>query len=236
MVVKISTPRGAGTAFLLTSSHAAGLYSIATAAHVVDNAHYWDEPIRIHHPKSNETTVLRSGERAILLREALDTAAIVFQANKIQFPAKPFELPPESKHLRVGYEIGWMGFPSIAPTTLCFFSGRISSWLEARSSYLVDGVAINGVSGGPVFQTSPGEKGATVIGIVTAYIPNRETGEVLPGLCEVRDVTQMQAVVKTFRTLDQAKEGQTVPKGPPPPAPESGPPEGERPKRGEGSA
>src|SRR5262245_57195139 len=175
LVVKISTPRGSGTGFLLTHSKASGVCSLETAAHVVDNAHYWDEPIRIHHPESNETVLLRSGERAILLEESIDTGAVVFQTGKIPLPDQQLTPTPTDKHMRDGFEIGWMGFPAIAPSTLCFFSGRVSSWLEERSSYLVDGVAINGVSGGPAFQSSPGEKGATVIGVVSAYIPNRAT-------------------------------------------------------------
>jgi len=36
-------------------------------------------------------------------------------------------------------------------------------------TYLVDGVAINGVSGGPVFYTAT--KGIEVIGSVSAYLP-----------------------------------------------------------------
>ena len=43
----------------------------------------------------------------------------------------------------IGSEIGWLGFPSVAPHDLCFFSGNISARQEYRKAYLVDGVAIN---------------------------------------------------------------------------------------------
>jgi hypothetical protein len=110
----------------------------------------------------------------------------------------------------VANEIGWVGFPALSPTDLCFFSGRISAYIEAQRAYLVDGVAINGVSGGPAFW--PAEKDAPhVIGVVSAYAPNRAQGETLPGLSIIRDVQQLQSLVKKFRTMDEAKEQATSP-------------------------
>jgi len=144
-IVKISTPRGSGTGFLISRTTAVNLSAIATAAHVVDNAHYWDEPIRLYHLASNEQVVLKSGDRAIFLEERFDTAAVVFDSSKLKLPDQPLPLTPEQKYLKPGYEIGWLGFPAIASSTLSFFSGRVSAWLSARNSYLVDGVAINGV-------------------------------------------------------------------------------------------
>ena len=87
--------------------------------------------------------------------------------------------------------------------------------MEAEEAYLVDGVAINGVSGGPAFIP---EK--MLIGVVAAYIPNRATGEPLPGLAVVRGVGQFHEVAESFRSLDEAKAQETQPTEPPPPAPE----------------
>jgi hypothetical protein len=56
------------------------------------------------------------------------------------------------------------------------------------------------------------------MGVVSAYIANRATGEALPGLCVVRDVTQFQADVKRFKTVDEAKQEEQ------PIAPPSAPP------------
>lgn len=228
-VVKITTPRGSGTGFFVSSTKT-GLCAVATAAHVVDHAHYWDEPLRINHHASGETRLLRPPDRAILLDEGLDTAAIVFRPDNLKVPAELLPLSPEGKFLMAGAEIGWLGFPAIASSTLCFFSGRISSWLDERASYLVDGVAINGVSGGPAFWTMPAQKKPaglqptpTLMGVVTAYFPNRATGEALPGLCEIRDVRQFQELTKELKSLDEAKEKETPPPdAPPPPSPEGG--------------
>jgi hypothetical protein len=66
-----------------------------------------------------------------------------------------------------------------------------------------------------------------VIGVVSAYIANRATGEALPGLCVIRDVKQLQDLLKRFKSMDEAKEKEkeTPPPASPPPPPEP-PPEG----------
>ncbi|HVO45571.1 MAG TPA: hypothetical protein VMT29_04480, partial [Steroidobacteraceae bacterium] len=88
-----------------------------------------------------------------------------------------------------------------------------------ESTYLVDGVAINGVSGGPAFSCAVGS--VQMIGLVSAYIPNRATGEVLPGVAVVRDVSEFHSVSDNFRSMDEAKAEQTPPTEPPQPAPAS---------------
>jgi trypsin-like peptidase len=217
-VVKIATPRGSGTGFLVSRSFTTNICAVATAAHVVDNANYWEEPLRIHHYLSGESILLRTGDRAIFLKEEVDTAAVLFDGSQFELPGNPLDLTPEQKHLKPGYEIGWLGFPAFASSSLCFFSGRVSAWLEERESYLANGVVINGVSGGAAFYV--GEEGLTLIGVVSAYIPNRATGETLPGLCEIRGVGQYQELAKQFESLDQARSEQTAPDAPPPPPPE----------------
>ncbi len=79
----------------------------------------------------------------------------------------------------------------------------------------MDGVAINGVSGGTAF-TFFGDT-LEVMGIVSAYIPNRATGQVLPGVAVVRDATQFHTVGERFRSIDEAKEQEKNPTEPPPP-------------------
>jgi hypothetical protein len=88
--------------------------------------------------------------------------------------------------LPIGAEVGWLGFPAIAQYTLCFFSGNVSAWQEWRNAYLIDGVAINGVSGGPVIYSTPTD-GVQIVGCISAYRANRATGEALPGLSIAQD-------------------------------------------------
>lgn len=206
-VVRISTPRGSGTGFLISNNKMHTIAGVATAAHVVNHAHYWEEPIRIDHISSGKVTVVRHNQRAVFLDENRDTAAVLFNLGDIPLPNAPLPLVPPKMFLKVGNEVGWLGFPAIPLANLCFFKGNVSAWIDSQLAYLVDGVAINGVSGGPAFHLS-GDPAAPmlVIGVVSAYVPNRATGEVLPGLAVVRDVSHFHELAPTFASLDQARE------------------------------
>jgi hypothetical protein len=218
-VVRISTPQGSGTGWMVSRSRTTDLVAVATAAHVIDHAHYWEQPIRLHHVASGVTVLLRAADRAIHLDEMRDTAGIVVGIGNLPFPTDPLPLITEGNILRTGVEFGWVGFPALANGSLCFFSGRVSSFIHGPDMYLVDGVAINGVSGGPAFRVAGG---IDIIGVVSAYIPNRATGEVLPGVAVVRDVTQFWDLANRFRDFDQAKAQETPPEQTPPPSPDAG--------------
>lgn len=215
-VVKILTPQGWGTGFLIANSRSHGLCGIATAAHVVNHAHFWEEPIRVEHYASGDSLVVRHTARSILLAEGgQDTAAIVFDPQTLPLPDRPLELTPEGHYLKIGNPVGWVGFPVIAPIQLCFFGGRASAWLESDSTYLIDGVAVNGVSGGPAFSLAG--PGMMVIGAISAYRANRATGEALPGLAVVTDVAQFHGVINSFKSLEAAKEQESTAAVPRPP-------------------
>src|SRR6185312_15893632 len=77
-VVKILTPSGSGTGFFLASAPNAGVCMVATAAHVINHAHYWEEHIRLDHEASGKSILLRAADRALFVDERLDTAVIVF--------------------------------------------------------------------------------------------------------------------------------------------------------------
>lgn len=212
-VVRISTPQGFGTGFIVSNSKNTPLCAIATADHVVNHAHYWEEPIRIEHQLSGKTIILRSAQRAIENQPSTDTAAIIFERGDLDLPGTELPLTPREKHFKPGVEIGWLGYPAIPSANLCFFSGRISAWVQSDGAYLVDGVAINGVSGGPAFIRTA----STLIGVVSAYIPNRATGESLPGLAVVRNVEQFHDLSQKFKNIDEAKAEEKPPAEPPPP-------------------
>lgn len=212
-IVKISTPVASGSGFLLSSQSKTNICVIATAAHVVDHAHYWEEPIRIDHPYSGKSLLVRQHQRALFVDPARDTGALVIERGDIPFPEVPLELLPADKYLRVGNEIGWLGFPVIA-SQMCFFSGRISAWREDHKSYLVDGVAINGVSGGPAFCWFDGPA-PMILGVISAYISNRQSLGTLPGLAVATDVSHFHEVLPEFASIDEAREKQSVPTAPP---------------------
>lgn len=220
-VVRILTPHGSGTGFLFSRSANGSVCGIATAAHVVNEAFYWEQPIRIQSAESGATAVLRPLDRAILLDEGRDTAAIVMHSTALSLPEKPLEMITHGQYLKVGNPIGWLGYPAISAANLCFFTGTVSAWIEGDSAYLVDGVAINGVSGGPAFAVIG--SALQIMGVVSAYIPNRATGETLPGLGIVRDVAQLQELIEPIRSLDDAKAEQPPAVDVPPPVPETEP-------------
>lgn len=214
-VVKIMTPSGSGTGFIVSATSNNNLVGIATAAHVIDFPHYWEQPIRIQHFSSGKTIFLNHEDRVIDTNYVRDTASIVMKRGELPVPENTLPLIKEGMRLKVGVEAAWVGFPVIAPNNLCFFSGTISCWVEDEKFYFVDGVAINGVSGGPAFALKE-DNGIQMIGVVSAYVPNRATGAQLPGLCVIRDITPLQKMIKELESLEQAKEAEKLPEAPPP--------------------
>lgn len=127
---------------------------------------------------------------------------MLFFKGDFQLPEVPVDLTPVEQPCAIGTNIGWLGFPNIEMNTLCFFSGTVSAHNEVSKAYLVDGVAINGVSGGPVFHV-PEPHTVQIIGIVSAYHANRATGETLPGLLRAQDVSHFDAIAKTVKSVDE---------------------------------
>jgi len=207
-IVKIETPDGHGTGFLFAYNENRAVTAIATAHHVVEHANKWLQPIRLHNAASQETVVLKENQRVIWPNKdrRIDSAAILVPTGiveSLKFPEKPIGFIPPGKHLKVGNEVGWFGFPSIGPDTLCFFAGRISAWQKTGSEYLIDGVAINGVSGGPIFHRRGA--GVIIIGAITAYMPNRLTAATLPGLSIAQDVSHFQEILNEINSWDEAE-------------------------------
>lgn len=204
-VIKISTPDHAGTACLFAFGAAGGICGFATAAHALAHAHQWEQPIRIEHCCSGYQRLLRPTDRAIVIDDDTDTAALVFLRDDAPFPKKLLQLTPENAKVRVGVEIGWVGYPAVAAArdTLCFFSGRVSAWLGDKRAYLVDGVAVSGVSGGPAFRLGVRAR-PEILGVVSAYLPNKAAGTPLPGLSLVQHIGELENVVRDLRNLAQA--------------------------------
>ena len=123
----------------------------------------------------------------------------------LYYQKEPLPLLETGAMLRVAAEMGWVGFPAMAWNELCFFSGRVSA--TRKDSYLVDGVAIHGVSGGPAFSDCPSHLAVTppvIVGVVSAYVPNRATGEALPGVSLVQDLSHLQERVGQFNSAADA--------------------------------
>jgi hypothetical protein len=204
-IVKIETPRGHGTGFLCLYNQDKTLFGIATARHVVSFADDWQQPIRLKHQPTQTTGFLKESDRTILSDEDSDSAVILAHPGELQLPEDTVPLLPTSVALAIGTEVGWLGFPALASNTLCFFSGNISARQEWRHGYLIDGVAINGVSGGPVIYSTETD-GVQIVGTISAYVSNKATGDTLPGLSIARDVSHFHDTISTIKSLDEARE------------------------------
>lgn len=206
-IVKIETPMGHGTGFLCFYNDDRSILGIATALHVVDYAREWQQPIRLTHHPSSTTLFVNADDRAILVsRAAEDSAVILVRSRTLGLPDQTLELLPNDTMLDIGSEVGWLGFPGLAPSTLCFFQGSVSARQEPHS-YLIDGVAINGVSGGSVFTGNfQDEHGVRIVGIVSAYRPNLATGDALPGLSIARDVSHFHESIQHVHSVDEARK------------------------------
>ena len=209
-VIKIETPRGHGTGFLCLYNRDKSFYGIATARHVVSYADEWQQPIRLHHFPSKTTVFLKEDDRAIWDDVNTDSALILSQPSDLKLPEEPIPLLPSTVPLAIGTEVGWLGFPAPASSTLCFFAGNISARQEWRHAYLIDGVAINGVSGGPVVYSTETD-GVQIVGTISAYISNKATGDTLPGLSIARDLSHFHDSISQLRSLDEAREKRQSP-------------------------
>jgi hypothetical protein len=206
----IETPEGRGSGFFLAHNEERTVIAVATAAHVVQEAHNWKLPLKLRHHETDKEVFVEPSDRGILIDPERDSAVIILSASELQLPTESLSMFSHEEYLTPGTEVGWMGYPWIAAPHLCFFSGKVSAFIHDNDSYLIDGVAINGVSGGPVFHISRGT--TTLVGAVSAYLPNRVRGKSLPGLASVQDVTAFHLAVNNMRSLDEArrKESENV--------------------------
>lgn len=203
-IVKIETPEGHGTGFLCFYNADRSFCGIATAQHVVKSADEWQQPIRLNHFPSKTTLFLKEGDRIILHDMGTDSALILVKPGELKLPEVPIPLLPSSVVLGIGTEVGWLGYPALAQYDLCFFGGMISARQEWRHAYLLDGVAINGVSGGPVIYSTDTE-GIQIVGTVSAYMSNKATGSTLPGLAIAKDVSHFHDTISALRSMDEAR-------------------------------
>ncbi|MBL0211354.1 MAG: trypsin-like peptidase domain-containing protein [Holophagaceae bacterium] len=204
-ILRIETPDGAGTGFLFGYNADRSLAAIATAAHVVDRAHAWKQPIKIIHHTSGQEVFLQGHERVVFLDRKRDSASILVPTGTLPLPESPLPLMDVKQIKKVGVVLAWVGFPSVAYPELCFFTGSVSAFLFNDDCYLIDGVAINGVSGGPVFDALTGNQ-PELVGSISAYISNRVGGASLPGLLRAQDITSFHEALQTVRSLDEARK------------------------------
>jgi hypothetical protein len=88
-----------------------------------------------------------------------------------------------------GMSVGWLGYPSVACDSPCFFAGRIAGYLPSPLLYLIDGTSIPGQSGGPVFDVH-----GRILGIVSRFLgPDNRTKAGLLGAVPIEAVSKLSS-------------------------------------------
>ena len=186
-----------GTGFLCRYDSRTGFCYVATVAHVVAEANKSHQPLSLRGYTSDRPLILGAADRYIWEDTENDCAIIRFCPKEFPIPRSAVPLRPIDSPISSGVEVGWLGFPSIAitPNPLCFFSGSVSAHRTDRSGYLIDGIAVNGVSGGPVIVADV--TGTQFVGVVRRYLYNRgQGGDTLPGLLIAQSVSHLHKIIE----------------------------------------
>ena len=195
----------------------------ATAHHVVSNAQRWNDPIILGHRFiENDASLLKNIriDKPNIILYPNDVALIIVNRKEggLDWVESVFgdldspELLPNDHSVRCGAEVSWAGFPCIVGSgdVLCHFFGHVSNIDVAyrlqnpfARYYLVDGNAINGVSGGPAYIGKSEQTPHPVIwGVVSAYVPNKQQHGTLPGLSVIRPLGEIYQQIQNLMTRD----------------------------------
>lgn len=112
-VVRLTTPTGHGTGFLV---HRRGCWvAVATARHVVADAHERGVPIEVHWKNLDAETVPVAG-RILRVDPERDFAVLAWLVDRSVAPFLPEEPLPLLGHksfVRTGVTVGWLGYPHL---------------------------------------------------------------------------------------------------------------------------
>ena len=183
LVYQVHAGKALGTAFAVSVTGPAdgGHHTMfATAWHVIKDIVQTTDPLELIRSDGTPLSKLTTGPVAVypVGPPECDTALICAPTREpLVEPSALLAMPLETMLPR-GADVGWLGFPGLVYPELCFFRGVVSGYSERPPIYLIDGVAINGVSGGLAFDRT-----GLLIGLVSAYVPNQvDERRTLPGL------------------------------------------------------
>ncbi|MBQ7177105.1 MAG: trypsin-like peptidase domain-containing protein [Victivallales bacterium] len=193
-LVRIDTHGGGyGSGFIIPPpTNTPGNCCVLTAYHVLTLAYETGATITIRSAKTDVRVDLPSLLRYVFVVKDRDQAIICFNAPKDFALLHTIHFLSHDYHYNPGAELGWLGFPCLkkAREVPCFFSGRISAYLPDDEAYLIDGVSIHGLSGGPAFYCDDDGK-VVLAGIVTNYYPNEVNNQSWPGLAMFRTINPL---------------------------------------------
>jgi hypothetical protein len=182
-VFRVNAGENTGTCFLVSlgTNHekTEAFAMFATAWHVLESLQGSSAEIEIISADNSKMFSSETHRMGFFrIGTTFDAALIMVEVGSELSQGNLLPITPLEDQLARGAEIGWLGFPGLFEAEPCFFIGVISGYLNNPPTYLVDGVAVNGVSGGPAFDDR-----AHLIGLVSSYIPNKvDEATTLPGL------------------------------------------------------
>jgi hypothetical protein len=183
LVYQVHAGKALGTAFVISITgpvDGSRNAMFVTAWHVVKDVVQTHDPLDLARRDGTLLSTLTTGPAAVypIGPPECDTALICAPMREPLVDPAALPAMPLQTMLPRGAEVGWLGFPGLVYPELCFFRGVVSGYREPPPIYLIDGVAINGVSGGPAFDRT-----GLLAGFVSAYVPNQVSGgNTLPGL------------------------------------------------------
>ena len=183
---------GYGSGFIIPPPmNTSGNCCVLTAYHVIELAHKTGATITIRSAKHGMGIDIPSLLRHVFFIKERDQAIISFNAPKDFASLQTVHFLAHEYHYNPGVELGWLGFPNLkkAINVPCFLAGRISAYLPDDEAYLIDGVSIHGISGGPAFYCD--EDKVVLAGIVTDYYPNEVNNQSWPGLAMFRTINPL---------------------------------------------
>ena len=181
---------GHGSGFIIPPpTNTPGNCCVLTAYHVIKLAYDTGATITIKN-SAGQSIDLPSLLRNVFYIKERDQAIIGFNAPTEFGALRTVHFLSHDYHCNPGVELGWLGFPRLAKDIPCFLSGRISAYLPEEEAYLIDGVSIHGISGGPAFYCDNDGK-VVLAGIVTNYYPNEVNNQAWPGLAMFRTINPL---------------------------------------------
>ena len=128
-VVGISTPKYLGTGFV-SYGRQRGTRVVATGQHVIEAAINDEAPIHVAYGQRILILGNTGLNRRFLHKTTwgVDSAILAFVTHELPQPTIPILNPANSvelSHVKVGTEVGWLGFPNLARISQCALERRL---------------------------------------------------------------------------------------------------------------
>ncbi|CAG1022695.1 hypothetical protein MTYM_01918 [Methylococcales bacterium] len=212
-IVKIKTQTQFGTGFVFWQNDE--FCCIGTASHVIEPAVQpgWEQPIVVSQQQGISLRIYPEHRIVFSNLDEGDSAAVIIRKSGLNLPCECLPLMDTKEIVPIGHVVHWIGFPTIiseeAKHRPSFFSGVISNYFAESKEYVIDGVAIHGTSGGPVFYRGGKAGKIRILGSISSYKVNRVRStsgtEYYPGLAFAHSFSAFDPLVDGLDRLDAVR-------------------------------